>query len=460
MKIAVLSDLHLSDGLDESHLNVLREALKICRENNADVIACAGDMVKAGACAAASFLIESLKKLPLPIVVTKGNTEDGIDGIDELIKDLRLYISQEVEVLTTEAEPPPDSKSKFRILVGHYPMRTLPCNVDLQIAGHLHRDSSNGKIEIVRGLDPDKVIGGPPAVAFFEIENGRYNRKDVSLKGFTVAEWSKSERMSLFRQIGVAIKVDPVEELNRAVELNMPAVEVLYNLLKNEKCPSAIANYLRETKGVLSIHLPDISFEKPDAVLEYIKKAVDLGTKQFTLHVPKVSIQEMAKPGNFDQICDFYCHAISAAPDAVFGIENMHMVSGESEFDRRFGYTPDEQMSIIRKLRHLIPNRRIGAVLDIGHARNNGVFYQRYSLSHWYEALRGEIAAMHLHQVRQSPDGLHNHMPITGWYESLISLASFISEWKNGTFKDALLFVECRGGWESSYSLFKNELFV
>lgn len=48
MKIAVLSDLHLSDGLDESHLNVLREALKICRENNADVIACAGDMVKAG----------------------------------------------------------------------------------------------------------------------------------------------------------------------------------------------------------------------------------------------------------------------------------------------------------------------------------------------------------------------------------------------------------------------------
>lgn len=65
-----------------------------------------------------------------------------------------------------------------------------------------------------------------------------------------------------------------------------------------------------------------------------------------------------------------------------------------------------------------------------------------------------------LHQVRQSPDGLHNHTPITGWYESLISLASFISEWKNGTFKDALLFVECRGGWESSYSLFKNELLV
>lgn len=72
MKIAVLSDLHLSDGLDESHLNVLREALKICRENNADVIACAGDMVKAGACAAASFLIESLKKLRQCICIKSG----------------------------------------------------------------------------------------------------------------------------------------------------------------------------------------------------------------------------------------------------------------------------------------------------------------------------------------------------------------------------------------------------
>ena len=71
--------------------------------------------------------------------------------------------------------------------------------------------------------------------------------------------------------------------------------------------------------------------------------------------------------------------------------------------------------------------------------------------------LKGEIVTMHLHQVSDA-DGVKNHTPITGWYQRLISLASFIKERRSGNFAEATLFVECRGGWESTYQMFRKEL--
>lgn len=457
-KIAALADLHLPDELNEMHVQILQEALTICRNNKVDAIVCAGDMIKAKASSAASFFIKALEALPVPTIVTKGNTEMEIASFDSQIQNLTAFTSPTVEIFAAEAPLPPKSNGKFRVRIAHYPLKNLPEGFDLQISGHYHYDSSNNGVEIVRGLDPDKVIGGSPAVAIFEIQNGKYSRSEIPLKGYSISEWRQQERTALLKQLGVAVKVDITKELEHAIRLNIPAVEILYHLLKNEAAPKAIANYLKATQGKASIHLPDISFEKPNTALEYVKKGVDLGIEHFTIHVPKASIIEMANKGSLDKICEFYCQTMGAAPNATFGIENMHMVEGEDEFNRRFGYTPNEQISIIKELQGCLPNQKIGAVLDIGHARNNGVFYQRYSLSQWYEALRGHIVAMHLHQVTNAPDGLHNHTPITGWYQSLISLASFIREWQNNTFNGALLFIECRGGWESSYAFFREAL--
>ena len=60
------------------------------------------------------------------------------------------------------------------------------------------------------------------------------------------------------------------------------------------------------------------------------------------------------------------------------------------------------------------------------------------------------------------PDGTvfndSGHKPITGWYQRLISLASFIRERRLGNFADAALFIECRGGWESTWQMFRKEL--
>ena len=458
LKIAVLADLHLPDELPSMHVKVLQEAVECCVREKADVIVCAGDMAKADAFNAAKLLLDSLSSVPIPAVITQGNTEQGIPGFDRMIADCGKFISPEVEIFNAETPLPGNRSGKFRILVGHWPLKELPANVDMQIAGHSHIDRSGNGIEVVRGLDPDKVIGGAPAVTFFTVSGNNCQRSEKVLPGFSVGEWSRLERAELLGQIGVSVKYDAGQELDRAIELNIPAVEIIHTLTRNGSTALAAGRYQQQTGGAVSVHLPDISFANPDAAVEAVKRGVDIGAEQFTLHVPKATLSELADPADFERMTDLFCKVLELAPQAVFGIENMHLVKNETEFERRFGYTPLEQLKMIRELRARLPQHRIGALLDIGHARNNGVFYRKYSLAQWYDALRGNIVGMHLHQVTSDAEGYHNHTPVTGWYHRLISLASFINEWRNGCFAGAKLFIECRGGWESSYAMFKQEL--
>ena len=458
LKIAVLADLHLPDELPAMHTNVLKDAVNCCYAEKADVIVCAGDMVKSGAVRAAEFLLDTLRSVPIPAVITHGNTEQGIPEFGAMIANHGRYSAEDVEIFNDETPLPEKISGKFRIVVRHWPQETPAAGVDMQISGHTHLDRSKNGVEVVRGLDPDKVIGGAPAVTFFTVFPNKCQRTEKVLPGFSVDEWSKKERAELLAQIGVSVKYDAVQELSRAIELNIPAVEILHTLTKIDTTIEAARRYKEATGGTISVHLPDISFANPDAAVEAVKRSLDLGAEQFTVHVPKASLAELATQEDFDRMTDLYCRVLEAAPQAVFGIENMHLVKNETEFERRFGYTPQEQLKMIQTLRSRLPQHKIGALLDIGHARNNGVFYQRYSLAQWYDALRGNIVGMHLHQVTSDAEGYHNHTPITGWYQRLISLASFIREAHRGCFAGAKLFVECRGGWESTYGMFKQEL--
>lgn len=456
MKIAVLADLHFPDQPPVMHEKILQQALRICRDAHADLVIFAGDMAKAGALIAGDRIIREAQALPCPAIITRGNTEEAIPGFAEKITFADRFLSDTVEVFAMEAlHTAPPASGKFRILAVHYPMPPPP-GVDLVICGHKHRDISDGQTEAVRGIDPDKVIGGPPAVAFFDISGNRVSRSETALPGFSITDWKPEEKQNLFRQFGVSIKYNAEEELTRASELHIPAVEILHKL---SDAPIPAKKYLETTGGMISIHLPDISFDSPDAAAEKVRWGLDLGATRFTIHVPKASLAEMQDEKNFNRMADLYSRTLALAPHAVFGIENMHMNAGETEFNRRFGYTPPEQLQMIRAVRARLPEQKIGAVLDIGHARNNDVFYRQYSLSQWYEMLRGEIVSMHIHQVTDDEKGeVHNHKPITGWYQRLISLASFIKERHDGNFSDAALFIECRGGWESTYQMFKQEL--
>lgn len=86
-------------------------------------------------------------------------------------------------------------------LAGHYFPDRLPLAAQIRledllrarkgaiyIAGHEHYDElrkyASREIHIVRGLDPDKAIGGPPAITLFEYEpdTGNWHREEVSVR--------------------------------------------------------------------------------------------------------------------------------------------------------------------------------------------------------------------------------------------------------------------------------------
>ena len=68
---------------------------------------------------------------------------------------------------------------------------------------------------------------------------------------------------------------------------------------------------------------------------------------------------------------------------------------------------------------------RVGHVLDVGHARNNGYLASVYPVGRWYELMGERTVAYHIHQVVRSENGLKNHRPIENWFGPMISYVSF-----------------------------------
>ena len=99
--------------------------------------------------------------------------------------------------------------------------------------------------------------------------------------------------------------------------------------------------------------------------------------------------------------------------------------------------------------------REIGFHLDIGHARNNRPFSEKYTLGEWYAELGNEINGYHIHQV--TPE-FENHVPIVEPYGKLISLASIFRCWEDRLISHAPFIIEVRGGaYDVTVKLLKGE---
>ena len=129
-----------------------------------------------------------------------------------------------------------------------------------------------------------------------------------------------------------------------------------------------------------------------------------------------------------------YCDTAPGAPPEAHG----------------FGCTPEECLALLRDLRR-IPGLEIGFHLDVGHARNNSPYSTLHPVGAWYGALGAACNGMHLHQVcADERGGLHNHLPLEGLFDGLVSLASLVLARRDGLLRRAPMFVEVRGGGESS----------
>ena len=226
---------------------------------------------KAEADAVAAILAES----GLPVSFTPGNAE------------LRCP-AESAEVLAILAGAPPpegvilaDSSREWgdgalgdralpagTLIVTHVPP---PCGSrgvlapPLVVAGHTHRDSEAPGLSIVRGLDPDKSLGGPPAFAIYgrDADGSWHREENVAFPGVSPCEWDARIRRDFLDDLGLATMADPFGGLGFAIENGVRCIELRARSWKPEDF-DALRAKVREWRAaggrILSMHLNELTF--------------------------------------------------------------------------------------------------------------------------------------------------------------------------------------------------------
>ncbi len=321
------------------------------------------------------------------------------------------------------------------------------------IHAHSHKKADtlykNSRIISLRALDPDKSIGDYPCINYLDLSLPKICPVEV------VFAEDKSVLMDIKNYFGISC-VDNVKDLTYALENSVGAVELRCNAGDWEPDYSLIPlieKWREKTNGYLSIHMPNLKFDGENITgvqswQKAIEYAVKTGANGLTIHPPKIKKPQLSDD-LFANYVSLYVDVVEAVDSSVYiGIENIHKGKAESDKDVSllgFGYTPDEVSKLIDAINERVGYERVGHVLDVGHARNNGKLSSIYPISRWYEIMGKRIVAYHIHQVYSLPEGLKNHNAIEGWFGPLISYSSFFHSWKKGIINKRPIFLEVKG---------------
>ena len=529
-RLAVFADLHYTCGSAKLKGRVLREALDAALSLCADGVVCAGDMLGTGTIAEASDLRALFDAQPLPVWFTPGNAElrtPSESAAANAILSNRSPLPHGVVLIDSSAGYPDKCRmqnAECRMYAEGQPSNcqtVKPSNcvgrgvddggilavthvppdawgqtpfaawreavargaIGLTVAGHEHVDAvrEGGACRVLRGLDPDKAIGGPPSFATVVRDDfGVWHfEADHEISGIHPSEWTPTFRDAFLRDLGISTMYDPFGGLAFATEKHIQAVELRHASWGDEtrELGEAIARWRDAGGCVLSMHLPSLRFangvaENVDAIATACETARAIGCNRVTLHVPGIPVRDVIADGNAGNreqgtgnreegtgkreqgrgdagVIDAYAQALALliGTGIAIGIENMHMTPGETPDNRNYGYTPDECRALIDALRAL-PGLDIGFHLDIGHARNNAPYSTLFPVGSWYERLGAECNGMHIHQVVMDDKGqMHNHKPLLGFFDKLISLSSLIMARRDGLLNTVPMFLEVRDGF-------------
>ncbi len=490
LKIAVIADTHLSNVPNTAQKAAFDFALKRLQSDKPDIVLFLGDVTAAGTLEPADYVRTRLDESGLCFRMIPGNSDERTPAlcaaVAERLTVASLFYSDEhvvclLDFQGDELSPEGIARLKAlveaqetrRIIIGsHYPLSACMENPYLQaliqaekislfIAGHKHRDQNHkiGKMSVhtVRGLDPDKAIGGPPTVTLFEFKDQEWKTEDIPFEEGTVAKWSPSMRQEFIDHLGFSCMSKSLEGLHyaslhdvRCVELRAPKVLSV----PREELLSAVKFWRNSGGRYLSMHMPDLSYDTETAEItgiqtfrETVLLALALEVDHMVLHVPRVSVDQMQPTSemwvNFAETFLELCTE-PMERGIVLGVENLHMRTNEAcDGSRGFGYLPEECLEWIAYLRKRSDYAHIGIHLDIGHARNNPPFSKKLSVGQWYALLGKEVVGYHLHQVL-SMNGMKNHNPITDVYGPIISMSSFFWGWATRGLCRVPMFLEIR----------------
>lgn len=490
--LAVIADTHLTPVPGTAQHASLHWALATLASRPPDLLVIAGDVTAAGSPEAARALREALKRAGLPVLVTPGNSDRrDAAGRPDVLAALATARSADygecrvVLVDSSEGVLPPAERAALRqaaagageralVVVSHCPPEALApesrqwletwvrqARPSLLVAAHLHRDvctsCGGAPLHLVRGLDPDKAIGGPPALALFTLTAGAWRRSNRPFPGGTVAQWSPAEREEFRQCLSLACSRDAVGGLLRAAAEGVAGLELrATEAAAAPALPEALQAWRSAGGRSLSWHMPDVPWQEEAAAPGdtstwegLLRLGLQSDSQALTVHVPRVSVRHLSSAsGAWHGLAGEFARLLqpAVARGVQVRLENMHMtVRDRPDDSRRYGYLPEECLAWLGELRSRLGDTAVGMLLDLGHARNNEPFSATFPLGTWYALVGREARAYHVHQVVQREGRMHNHQPLTAPHGPLISLSSFLWAWREGQLTHGPIFLEIPG---------------
>ena len=471
MVIVFAADLHLPYRTDAVQYRVFRRMLR--EAAHADLLVIAGDFTAACDPEAVDAFAREMADYPVPAVILCGNAEHR-GTAENLQRALRLQspIRNEVSGWTilslqdSDAAIPEEAYDALRqadartIVVGHHPIASLKKAHRARMeawraehphipffAAHKHKfDDTDPYTTILPACDPDKAIGEEPSIVFYDTDTGAMRR----------SFYPAPVPADFPRWLGISCP-DPAADIPYAASHGIRCVELRANAARADRAVlMALIRDWREKGGeILSLHAPDIrgGTDTDGRWAAFAALAANLGADRITLHPPRRSAAEVrADPTLLSRPARLVGEAVRDLSTVhVIGIENMHMTEADTPENRRFGCLPDE----IRAWRDAVAAHTAipcGLHLDVGHARNNRPYSEKYSLGAWYAEIGSEVVGYHLHQIDRSSGKWENHCPMDNRYGPLISFAGFFDAWSCGQLAKAPLILEIRapGGYASA----------
>ncbi len=482
MNICFMCDLHLPFDEEAVHYQALDWAVEEIKRRKPDCVACAGDITCDGNKAVYEKFLKKMKRLDVSFLYIPGNSDlrniESREHLTQLASPCRNKIEEQIVyavndcdgIVSEDTLKLLETAEENSIVFMHHPVeglaqeqkekmvhwRNAHPNVVL-FYGHKHVSEQKGNDISLQALDPDKAIGECPCITFYDTET-----KEISKVHFDCpmpADFYQCLGISCYKVL---------EHLQYAIERNLKCVELRSNCanVDIEVLAELVANWRKSGGETLSIHLPnDIGYEDgkvvPSPDLESVLAVAErLGADRLNQHAPSVPMGIVkAHPEALEEIASFLAEKLNdLSRTIVIGVENMHMKPGEPADDSRlFGYLPEECLYFMQllaeKCRH-----KVGINLDIGHARNNAPYSQKYQVGTWYSQVGKHIVSYHMHQVLEEKGAFENHMAITEPYGRLISYASFFKCWEDGQLNKAPVILEMRqeNGYEITLDMFQS----
>lgn len=474
MRIGIICDIHLPDDKASPQYAFLQYAAKQMKKDNVDVVICLGDITRYGEPGAWKLYEKAMEGFCHYEVA--GNS----DVRDKTTRDVILSSFSNVEIavgnrcimginmpdgIITAQDKAFLEKAKAGdiIFMHHYVeamsqdsgtwLKQLAERVPVVILhGHGHRrfDYYIGKTRVIgmRGLDPEKSIGNFPCINYLDVTD---NEIKVEERLLTILQ---EVLVDISGKFGICC-VDNFRDITYAMEHGVKNVELRCSgsdWRPDMNLVPVIEAWRVKTGGYLSVHMPNLKFTDGEILgkeqwIQAMEYAIAIGVDGLTMHPPRCSVENMKKAEVWNEFLELYLLvARNVLPTVKLGIENLHKHDCRlADESRGFAYTPEEVSAWVDAINKQLGKERVGIVLDIGHARNNGEISGRYPVSRWLELMGKRTVAYHIHQVVKGTQGMVNHNPLENWFGPMINYTAFFYMWQQGMVNHVPILLEVRG---------------